>query len=85
MPATPEDLEAQLRAGAWLRPGAVARVFSIGRRPEQPQITRWTIVGWINANKIRYKQTPGGHRELSPEDVIALLDDYRRVRRASED
>lgn len=63
------DIEAQLNAGAWLSPGRVAVLF--GR-------TRYAVDDWLNAGKLRYRRTPGGHRELNPEDVRRLLDEYRQ-------
>lgn len=76
MPPSVEEVERQLDAGVWLRPGAVAVLFGTDR---------FNVVRWINAGKISFRLTPGGHRECNPEDVRTLLDDYRRVRRAGED
>lgn len=71
-PAEVADVQRQLDAGVWLRPGAAAKLFGTDR---------WQIDDWIKAGKFRYRRTVGGHREVHPEDVRALLDERQRVYR----
>lgn len=73
MAETVEDLERRLRAGAWLRPGDVARVLDASRS---------TVVRMLTADPplIRWRTKPGSrHRECHPEDVLRLLAERRRV------
>lgn len=64
-----DKIERQLNAGVWLSPGRVGVLF--GR-------SRYAVDDWLNAGKIRYRRTPGGHRELNPDDVRQLLAEYRQ-------
>lgn len=75
------DIERRLREGAWLRPGEVGALF--GK-------SRWAVDYWLRKGvKVRgeterrmigFRESPGGHRECDPADVIALLDAYRTRR-----
>lgn len=74
------EIEARLAAGEWLRPGQVATLF--GK-------SRWAVDGWLRSGArmangeryfIAYRESPGGWRELDPEDVRKVLADYRTRR-----
>lgn len=70
------EIEQRLRAGEWLSPPEVAKLFNRHRS---------TVDYWlkkppkINGEeyRIRVRRSPGGHRELNPADVLALLEAYR--------
>jgi len=70
------DIERRLDAGEWLRPGDVGVLF--GR-------TRYAVDDWMNAGKLRFRRSPGGHREAHPEDVRRLLDEQRQVHGGTAD
>ena len=71
-PAEVAAVERQLDAGAWLRPGAVAKLFGVDR---------YRVDDWVKAGKFAYRKTPGGHRELDPRDVRRELDKRRQIHR----
>lgn len=71
----PEELERRLNAGDELSPGEVAVLLRVGRT---------TVHAMLASGKIRYTETPGGHRRCHPQDVRAALDERRRLRRAGE-
>jgi hypothetical protein len=74
MARTVEELERAVRAGEWLRPADVAVLLDVSRS---------TVVRMLNADPpgIRYRRKPGTgrHRECHPDDVIAALEQSRRV------
>lgn len=66
-----DDLERRVRAGAWLKSGAVAKLLGAGRT---------TIHNMLKNGEIRYRRTPRGtQRECDPRDVIRLLDEQRKI------
>lgn len=73
------EIEQRLRAGgdeAWLRPGEVAALLGVGRTKVHDLLTNGTI---------GYKVKAGGiQRRCNPADVLRLLEDARRERRAGE-
>lgn len=84
---TANEIEERLRSGgdgAWLTPGELAILFHRHRS---------SIDRWLNSatgvrigkqrRKIRYDESPGGHRTCNPEDVIWLLDEWRKRRVAA--
>lgn len=84
----PAEIETRLRAGgdaAWLTPGEVAKLF----RRHRSSIDRWlnsehgVKIGG-QRRKIRYVESPGGHRTCNPDDVLWLLDEWRKVRNADQ-
>lgn len=65
------ELEKRVRAGEWLKTGAVATLLGIGRTKVHTLLGRGTI---------RYRVIPGGiQRVCNPEDVLRLLEDGRRM------
>lgn len=78
---TAAEIEQRLNDGAWLKPGEVATLF--GR-------SRWAVDGWIkNGVRVKgeryylgFRETPGGHRELDPDDVKKVLAAYHTRRTA---
>lgn len=67
---TAEDIERKLDAGEWLRPGEAAELLGTSRT---------TVHRWLTDGRVRYRQRPlSTRRELHPEDVRRLLDEYRR-------
>lgn len=67
-----DELERRVRAGAWLKAGAVAKLLGAGRT---------TIHNMLINDEIRYRRTPRGtQRECDPRDVIRLLDAQRPTR-----
>lgn len=83
----PAEIEARLRSGsdeAWLTPGELAVLF----RRHRSSIDRWlnsehgVRIG-KQRRKIRSESSPGGHRTCNPEDVIWILDEWRRQRTAA--
>jgi excisionase family DNA binding protein len=69
MVAEQAELERRLNAGKELSPGEVAVLLGVGRT---------TVHDMLNAGKIRYTKTPGGHRRCDPVDVRRALDERRR-------
>lgn len=72
----PEELERRLADGDELSPGEVAALLRVGRT---------TVHEMLTSGKIRYTQTPGGHRRCHPEDVRKALAERRRVRTGPDD
>jgi predicted site-specific integrase-resolvase len=69
------ELERRVRAGEWLGPGAIADLLSVDRK---------TVHNWVTTGRIAYKRKGLRNRELSPADVLAILEEQREVRRAAQ-
>lgn len=66
------ELERRVRAGEWLKTGAVAKLLGIGRTKAHALVTKGVI---------RHRVMAGGVQRLAnPEDVIRLLEESREVR-----
>lgn len=68
------DLERRVRAGEWLKTGAVATLLGMGRTK---------VHTLVKAGVIGHRKIPGApqkpQRECNPADVLKLLDERRRV------
>jgi IS30 family transposase len=67
---TPDDIERELDAGAWLSSGQISTLLHRGRT---------TIWRRLQRGDIRSRQTPGGRSEWHPEDVRKLVDELRTI------
>lgn len=74
---TPEEIEQRLRDGEWLSPPLVAVLFDVDPN---------TVRARLNAGSVRFRpKSPGSrYRVCHPDDVLALLDESRRVHRAGD-
>lgn len=73
MPDGPEQLEARVRAGEWLRPGDAARLLGLSRS---------TMLRRLDDKTVGWRLHPGGkQRRVNPVDVIRLLDQSRAEHR----
>lgn len=67
------DLERRVRAGEWLKTGAVAKLLGMGRTK---------VHTLVSAGVIGHRRVPGApmkpQRECNPEDVLRLLEERRR-------
>lgn len=74
------ELERRLRAGEWLNVAEVQTLFNVRSRS--------TVHRWVTAGRVRWRQAAAGEvrvwKELHPEDVLALLEERRRVHRGPE-
>jgi excisionase family DNA binding protein len=70
------ELERRVRAGEWLGPGAIADLLGVDRK---------TVHNWVRAGRIAFKRKGLRNRELSPTDVLAILEEQRQVRRGDDD
>jgi len=70
------ELEAHVRAGAWLKTGKVAKLLGMSRTK---------VHNMCEAGLIGYRLIPGAkvrpQRECDPQDVLRLLDASRVVHR----
>jgi len=63
------ELERRVRAGAWLKIGAAAKLLEVGRT---------TVHHMLDDEKIGYRWTPNRtQRECDPADIVRLLDERR--------
>lgn len=73
---TAEDAEAQLLAGEWLTPGAVAALLGVDRGT----VNYWLARGQTPSGlRLRHRPNPfNRYRECDPSDVRAILAAARR-------
>ncbi|MEU0078490.1 hypothetical protein ABZY58_11390 [Micromonospora tulbaghiae] len=74
------DLERRVRAGEWLKTGAVAKLLGMGRTK---------VHTLVKEGVIGHRKVPGApvkpQRECNPKDVLRLLEERRRQYRGETD
>lgn len=75
---SPEEIEQRLRGGEWLSPNLIAPLFPV----DPKKVREWTENGTV---RFRWRSPGSKYKLCDPADVIALLDEHRKVHRAGDD